>query len=538
MALNSIRGCGLHRQLTANIPQSTKTFTNQRPGHLIRVYRTSSAALNSNLGNERENVDKTSIKSFDEMPGESYGPLGAIYYLYNIRKQGLFSRPWLLAKQGKEKFGPIFKSKIAGMPPIVMVCEPRDFEMVLRNEGKYPQRAELTPWILYRDSKGYEKGVLLSDGPKWHRNRSALSKRLLRPKHLSAYTDGLNDVVVDMVKKIVKTRQPDNIVPDIENICFNWATDSSWSIILDKRLHLLDDNPSKEAEGFIQAVHDVMGTSWMLFMTPATLHKKFNTRYWRKHVAAWDVIFDTAKNLIDEQMDKLMKDSSGDGVEETETEMNFLRTIVAQEKLTVDEIYANTTDLMMAAVDTTSNAIMWTLYHLSKNQRVQQKLYEEVSQVLSRGETPTYQHICRMPYVKAVMKESMRLNPASANIPRVLQHDINIRGYTIPAETMILYPSMLNGRSEDYFDCPDEFLPERWLREEGQHFDGFRILPFGFGPRGCIGKRLAELEIHIALATISQRFILESTRDVGLKLRTVLVPDKPLNLKFINRKTT
>ncbi|XP_077979518.1 1,25-dihydroxyvitamin D(3) 24-hydroxylase, mitochondrial-like [Glandiceps talaboti] len=497
-------------------------------------YSASLATSKSNVDNLPTKKTDVFTKSLDDMPGITHGIFGTLYNILKQYMQGTLSKPWLGTEELHQKYGSIFKKETPGMGQKVSVflCEPRDFEMVLRNEGRHPKRFDIEPWILYRETRGHEKGLLLMNGPKWHRNRSALGKRLLRPKHVSTYTDGFNDVTGDLMTQIDRTRQADYIVPDLEDMTYKWALDSSWSLILDKRMNSITSN-NEVSERFIKAIHDMMNSSTWLFITPSTLHKKYNTRVWRKHMAAWDVIFDIGKTLIDEKMEKVTTELSESKTEDVEAD--FLTYLVSQEKLTLEELYANTTELLLAAVDTTSNGLLWVLYHLANQPEIQQKLYEEVNRVVPKGERPTYKHITEMSYLKAVLKESMRVNPVVQSSVRILEHDIVIQGYRIPAQTAILYPSMLNGHSSKYFENPEEFRPERWLREDGQHFDGFRILPFGFGPRSCIGKRLAELEIHLALTMICRKYKLERTCDVEPKSRAVIVPDRPLNLKMIAR---
>ncbi|XP_070548935.1 cytochrome P450 27C1-like [Ptychodera flava] len=211
--------------------------------------------------------------------------------------------------------------------------------------------------------------------------------------------------------------------------------------------------------------------------------------------------------------------------------------MITKGTLSVDEIYANATELLAATVDTTANTMLWTLYCFAKHPRVQDALYEETERVVPRGETPTPEHVNQMPYLKAIVRESMRLYPPIANLARILDKDISVGGYQIPAGTAIVGQMWLMSRDPKCFSDPLEFRPERWIRVEKEHFYGFKSLPFGYGPRMCIGKRLAELEIYLTLARLCQNFILTSTTDVKVKMTTLALPDRPLNLKFIDRRS-
>ncbi|XP_077994495.1 1,25-dihydroxyvitamin D(3) 24-hydroxylase, mitochondrial-like [Glandiceps talaboti] len=480
-------------------------------------------------------ADSGQVKSFDELPGPGTGFFGALVFVVRIFTSGMktIKDPSEMMKEIKKKYGPIWKQSIGALVT-VNLSDPKDFEMVLRNEGKYPTRIPFQPWIQYRNYRGHPLGVLLHEGEDWHRNRAALSKRMLRPREVSSYNDAVTDVINDTLAKVIRDRKSNKIVQNLEDIVFKWSLESACAIILNKKMNLLDDKPHPEAQEFIQAVHDMFNTTTWLFVIPSAFQQKVNSPIWRKHVRAWDVIFTTAKKLIDEKMGEVtQRTSEGEDIDEEETD--FITYMASQGTLKPGEIYANATDLLAAAVDTTSNTFLWTLYCVAKHPEVQNSLYEEISRVVPTGKTPTYKDINQMPYLKAVLRETVRLYPPIATISRILDDDIIIRCYNIPAKTCIVGWTVLTGRDPELFKDPSEFRPERWLREEKEHFYGFKSLPFGYGPRMCMGKRLAELEIHLSLARISQQFILEATTDVFVKPTTILQPDRPLNLKFIDR---
>ncbi|XP_070562951.1 1,25-dihydroxyvitamin D(3) 24-hydroxylase, mitochondrial-like [Ptychodera flava] len=490
----------------------------------------------TNSPNAESGVDTENTKSFDQMPGITKGAFQTILFLVDGFVRGTIQKPWASLTKMRKDLGPIWKQRF-GKLVMVSVADPQQFETVLRNEGKYPRRNPLEPWIAHRRERNLALGVLLHEGADWHRNRAALSKRMMRPREVASYTDAVNDVITDLTKKVIRARdghKTDNIVPDIENILFTWSLDSACAVILNKKLNLLDDKPHPEAQAFIKAVHDMFDSTMWMFLIPTQVHKKFNSWVWKKHVKAWDTIYATAKTLIDEKMNDVTERVAAGEDNDTE-EADFVTYMVVQGKLEIAEIYANVTELLAAAVDTTSSTFLWTLHCVSKYPQVQESLYEEIKRVIPAGETPTHEHINGMPYLKAILKETMRLHPPVINVSRIIDREVTVGGYRVPAETILMGQTWLMGRDPEYFEDPLEFQPERWIRDEKEHFYGFKSLPFGYGPRMCIGKRLAELEIHLALARLCQRFILVSTTDVEGKITSITAPDRPLNLKFLDR---
>ncbi|XP_070566065.1 1,25-dihydroxyvitamin D(3) 24-hydroxylase, mitochondrial-like [Ptychodera flava] len=487
---------------------------------------------------DRSDADGTAqshdnIKPFDAIPGPPSGVLGFILGFYNNWKVDGFRRPWQGIAAGRDLYGPIFKSGL-GVFKAVNLFDPRDVEKVLRQEGKYPRRLEFTPWVAYREHRGHSRGVLLFDGADWHRHRSALSKRMLRPKAVSAYTDTVNEVVTDLVTRFRRKGNEANnyVISDIENDLFKYAMDAAGSVLFDSRLSLLDDNLHPEAEAFIRSVHVIFEEFIYLIIVPIKYHKMFNTKSWRNHTEAWDCIFSHAKKLIDAKLEKVKAMLESDAV--TEEEADFITYLVLQGKIDTGEIYANMTELLAAAVDTTSNSTLWCLYELARHPEVQEKLFEEIERVIPEGEVPNTTHINKMPYLKASIKETLRIYPPAISVSRRLDHDVVVRGYNIPAEELINLQVMHMCRDPSIFTEPMKFMPERWSRQEND-VHAFAALPFGFGPRMCLGRRLAELEMHLLVARIIKNFRLENLKEVEPVMTSLITPSEPTRLRFIPR---
>ncbi|XP_071959481.1 sterol 26-hydroxylase, mitochondrial-like [Antedon mediterranea] len=241
---------------------------------------------------------------------------------------------------------------------------------------------------------------------------------------------------------------------------------------------------------------------------------------------------------------------------------SYLAYLVAQNKLSEEEIYGNMTELLSAAVDTTSITTLWTLYCLAKNPDCQERLYEEVTRVLPEGITPTKEHYNQMSYLKAVMQETQRLYPIQPLLSRNVTEDMNLNGYIIPAGMTILLNMYSVSRDPEYFEDPLIFKPERWLnRVKGESLNHFLMLPFGFGVRSCIGRRMAEQKMHtllpmyayVCIYLIGEEFKQVCLKEVGLPKQIIrnfqvvidkevdavsqiiLAPDQALDLRLVDR---
>jgi len=200
-------------------------------------------------------------------------------------------------------------------------------------------------------------------------------------------------------------------------------------------------------------------------------------------------------------------------------------------------------DVLFAGVDTTSNTMQWVLYMMAKNPDKQDILRQEVLSVLGDTTLATPTTLAQMPYLKAWVRETLRLYPLVA-IPREPTEDIILSGYLIPGGTaQVNFLTFGMGRDEEVFENAEAFKPERWLRKKDgiptDTAEAFSSIPFGFGTRMCVGRRIAELELHLLLARIVQQFEISYPPDaenVEYFSRGVTVPDRAVRVKFIDRQ--
>ncbi len=135
--------------------------------------------------------------------------------------------------------------------------------------------------------------------------------------------------------------------------------------------------------------------------------------------------------------------------------------------------------------------------------------------------------------------EYFRLLPAVAGVNRLTQVPLVLAGYQIPAGTNVGVPTIVNQLSERHYPRAQELLPERWLRGCPAHHNAhpFAHIPFSHGPRMCIGRRFAELEVQVLTVRMLQRFRLEDPSGRPLDIITPFTsrPDGPVRIRFIPR---
>ena len=161
--------------------------------------------------------------------------------------------------------------------------------------------------------------------------------------------------------------------------------------------------------------------------------------------------------------------------------------------------------LFMAGHETTALTLSWAWYLLSKNPAAETRLHEELRDVLA-GRSPTIADLARLPYLRGVVNEVLRLYPPAYVMARTSIAPCTIGGYDFPVGSTIILSQWVTHHDARFFSDPDAFLPERWLDGLEDRLPAGAYFPFGDGPRRCIGQNFALMEVVLVMATIAQKF--------------------------------
>ncbi len=161
--------------------------------------------------------------------------------------------------------------------------------------------------------------------------------------------------------------------------------------------------------------------------------------------------------------------------------------------------------LFLAGHETTALALTWTLMLLSQNPEIETRLAEELRMNLGH-DPPTIDDRARLPYTEAVVLEGMRLYPPAWALARTAIEASTVGGYPVPRGALILILQWVVHRDARWFAEPERFLPERWEGDFAKTLPRHAYLPFGGGPRTCIGNTFSMVEAVMLLATLVQRF--------------------------------
>eukprot|EP00538_Stauroneis_constricta_P011355 CAMPEP_0119570096 /NCGR_PEP_ID=MMETSP1352-20130426/43434_1 /TAXON_ID=265584 /ORGANISM="Stauroneis constricta, Strain CCMP1120" /LENGTH=642 /DNA_ID=CAMNT_0007619761 /DNA_START=32 /DNA_END=1960 /DNA_ORIENTATION=+ len=205
-------------------------------------------------------------------------------------------------------------------------------------------------------------------------------------------------------------------------------------------------------------------------------------------------------------------DDDGSSDDDSKKERDSKPVATNNSKLTAKQIADNIKTLLFAGHDTTASALAWAIYHISIHPNVEQRLLDEFKSSSSGSGSGSHtanstpEELERLPYLGAVVKETLRLHASGGLARRPVSKDgERIGGLDIPnGDEIFIVPHLIH-RDPRYWDNPDDFIPERWLDSDPKKQRGI-YLPFSLGPRNCVGQKLALLELRTVLKLVLQRY--------------------------------
>ncbi len=178
--------------------------------------------------------------------------------------------------------------------------------------------------------------------------------------------------------------------------------------------------------------------------------------------------------------------------------------------LTLAEVRENLVSFLLAGHESPAGALTRAWYLLSEHPDVRESLREEVERVVS-GDRPTVDTYDDLEYTQRVIAETLRLYPPTTGVNRQATEPVSIGGYELPAGARFLIPQWVAHRDERFWTDPEVFDPDRWASDTDR--PEYAYFPFSGGPRACIGRDFARLELTLALATMVDRVDLEVAVD-------------------------
>lgn len=195
--------------------------------------------------------------------------------------------------------------------------------------------------------------------------------------------------------------------------------------------------------------------------------------------------------------------------------------------VTDEQLIGHITLLFGAAHLTSAHTLTWTLFLLAQHPQVMRKLAAELEETLS-GQPPLPEDLERLPYLDLILKESMRVLPASAYSQRIAAEPVELGPFHLSRGAVVIFSQFITHHLPELFAQPERFIPERW---ETLNPSPYAYLPFGAGPRMCVGAALGMMQLKISLPMLLSKFklsVVPRSEILGKVMSTMLFPASPV----------
>jgi cytochrome P450 len=383
-------------------------------------------------------------------------------------------------------------------------------QILVRDHKKFIK----TPFIWHRIRAVFGSGLLSSDGDLWQHQR-----RIAAPHFTPRRVQDYDALIVSLARKAVDQWAADEVFdvhPEMMNLMLRIVLGTMFDADAESEVKIME-------RALTQLLEEMAFRFRRPVMVPDWVPLPSNRRYLE------------AIGEIDGVVERLLKERRENG---TEGRTDYLSSLLDArdaegQPLSPQQVRDEAVTTLLAGHETTALTMTWAFYLLARHPEIQSRVAAEIRTVLGdRNATGADMQDLRLTH--GVILESMRLYPAGWVFGREATEDCEIAGYHCPRGTTIMILPWVLHRDSRYYENADKFDPDRWLTGLAQRLPRYAFIPFGGGPRICIGNSLALLETTLSLATILQRGTLEwaGTKPVSPYPSATLVPQGPVNVVF------
>ena len=389
------------------------------------------------------------------------------------------------------------------------VTEPSAIEQILVSDAESYRKPEFQSDTL-GDLLG--NGLLLSEGDTWQQQRQ-LANPAFTMGRLASFDDRIADHTTDLLDRW-NPGETRNMELEMTRVTIDVIADL-----------MLGTELSERQLGQLRENLEPIG-------------KQFEPDPLRFALPSWvpmpgDRAYQSAVGAVDEVVEEIIEQRRGTEGDE-DGPMDLLSILLrAQDRgeQSAQQLRDEVVTMLLAGHDTTALTLTYTWYLLSEHPEERERVYEEVDGLDGQ---PTIDDVQEFEYIEWVIDEAMRLYPPVYALFRQATEDVELLGYDVPEDAMVMLSQWAVHRSPNYWDDPEQFRPERWADTDRHRFTYF---PFGGGPRHCIGKNLAKLEAQIILAMVADEYELEYTGpELQLRPTLTLHPKDGMEMEITERE--
>ncbi|RAL23754.1 cytochrome P450 [Lujinxingia litoralis] len=359
------------------------------------------------------------------------------------------------------------------------------------------------------------QGLLTSEGELW-RHQRRLAAPTLKRRHIQGYADAMVGFTRAMIARWGERVDLDFHRESME-LTLRIVVKTLFNLEMDHEIERIDRAFGDAMDAFHQRAH----TPWRFVMDyvdpPLTSLNKSAVRTLNEVIGALIRERQQEKEQGDDLLWRLIvaRDEEGRAMDDQQ---------LRDEALTI----------FLAGHETTALAITYALYLLANHPGAQQRVHDELD---AFGDEFGSDAVARLPYLKAVANEALRLYPPAWIVGREAARDVQIGPWKLKKGEQVVASPLMMHRHPAYFEEPDRFVPSRWAGDLEKRLPRFVYFPFGGGPRICIGNHFAMMELVLVLAVILRAYRVEDLSETRQRLApsVTLRPKGEVPLRFVRR---
>ncbi|KAL1206929.1 3,9-dihydroxypterocarpan 6A-monooxygenase [Cardamine amara subsp. amara] len=407
------------------------------------------------------------------------------------------------------KYGPIMEIRLGASKCVVVSSSSVAREIFKEQELNFSSRPEFgsAEYFKYRGSRF----VLAQYGDYWRFMKKLCMTKLLAVPQLEKFADIRDEEKLKLVESVAKCCR-EGLPCDLSSQFVTYTNNVICRMAMSTRCSGTD-NEAEEIRELVKtclelagkvSVGDVLGPLKVLDFSGNG----------KKLVAVMEK-YDLLIERIMKEREAKMMNTEGARKDILDILLETYRDPTAEVKLTRNDMKSFLLDVFMAGTDTSAAAMQWAMGQLINHPHAFNKLREEINTVVGSKRLVKESDVPNLPYLRAVLRETLRLHPSAPLIIRECAEDCQVNGCLVKSKTRVLVNVYAIMRDSELWKDADRFIPERFLESSeekiGEHqmeFKGqnFRYLPFGSGRRGCPGASLAMNVMHIGVGSLVQRF--------------------------------
>jgi cytochrome P450 len=414
-----------------------------------------------------------------------------------------------------EVFGDTFWIRIGGLKEAMVTIDPAVIQHVLKTNAENYQKSEIQ---VKRMGHFLGKGLLTTHGEPWRTQRRLIQTGFDR-KQLDALSSIMQDSLADSLRDFDTQirRGPVDIYPHLMKITFAMVARSLFGARLkDEDIDLVSHTICTVQEFIVRQTLQPYLNPWFAVSGQLSKHEDMRTR---------------ADAVLLEYIKKRRNELPGHDLLQTLMDARY-----SDGKGMSDElILSESMQLLVAGHETSSNALSWIFYLLSSRPDCLERVRQELDSVL--GDAPmTYSDVPKFDFVTQVIQEALRLYPPFWMVDRMALADDRVGDVAIPRGSMVIVYVYGAHHAPRYWQNPENFDTERFTKENEKLRTPFTFLPFGAGPRGCIGGNYAMLQILMILGDLLRKYDFELAPGQTIEARPMVIlrPKHGIRMTFTN----